>query len=145
MYLATRFLYFVFTVHIFKSYSRLTNFFINKFLIQLQSLLEHTFCYWKQQKVNNNVWMVKLNSHKSVKYLWNQSNKCSSKDASFLFKTSWLHDINRLSMIFKWNSELLEARTLKSSKETGWSQISIFSFNGCWFFFFFFSFGPFFR
>ena len=32
-----------------------------------------------------------------------------------------------MSLIFKWNSELLEARTLKSSKETGWSQISIWS------------------
>ena len=30
-------------------------------------------------------------------------------------------------MIFKWNSELLEASTLKSSKETGWSQINILS------------------
>ena len=28
-------------------------------------------------------------------------------------------------MIFKWNSELREASTLKLSKETGWSQISI--------------------
>ena len=26
-----------------------------------------------------------------------------------------------------WNSELLEASTLKSSKETGWSQINIWS------------------
>ena len=29
------------------------------------------------------------------------------------------------SLIFKWNSELLAASTLKSSKETGWLQISI--------------------
>ena len=36
-------------------------------------------------------------------------------------------DIKRLSLIFKWNSELLEASTLKSSKETGWSHISIWS------------------
>ena len=30
-------------------------------------------------------------------------------------------------MIFKWNSELLEASSLKLSKETGWSQINIWS------------------
>ena len=29
--------------------------------------------------------------------------------------------------MFKWNSELLEANTLKLSKKTGWSQINIWS------------------
>ena len=48
-----------------------------------------------------------------------------AEDASFLFKIGWSRNINRLSLIFKWNSELLEASTLKSSKETGWSHISI--------------------
>ena len=33
--------------------------------------------------------------------------------------------INRLSLIFKWKSELLEVSTLKSLKETGSSRISI--------------------
>ena len=62
--------------------------------------------------------MIKLNSHKTVKYLCNQSNNCNGKDPSFLFKIGWSRDINRLFLIFKWNSELLEASTLKSSKET---------------------------
>ena len=35
--------------------------------------------------------------------------------------------ISRLPLLFKWNSELLKASTLKSSKETGWSHISILS------------------
>ena len=35
--------------------------------------------------------------------------------------------MNRLSLIFKWNSELLEASTLKPPKETGWSQVNIWS------------------
>ena len=32
---------------------------------------------------------MKLNSHKPVKYLCNQSNKCNGKDASFSFKIGW--------------------------------------------------------
>ena len=44
----------------------------------------------------------------------------------FHFYSKWLlRDIKRLSLIFKWNSELLEASTLKSSKETSSSHISI--------------------
>ena len=37
------------------------------------------------------------------------------------------HTILRLSLIVKWNSELIKASTLKSSKETNWSQINIWS------------------
>ena len=36
----------------------------------------------------------------------------------------WSRDINKISLIFKWDSELIEASTLKSSKETGWLQIN---------------------
>ena len=44
------------------------------------------------------------------------------------YKTvNWSDDIKRLSFIFKDNSELLELSTLKSSKETGWLHISIWS------------------
>ena len=71
--------------------------------------------------------MVKLKSHKTGKYLCNWSNKCNGKDASFLLKTGWSCDINRLSLIFKWSSELLETSTWKSSKETGCLQISVWS------------------
>ena len=46
---------------------------------------------------------------------------------TFTHFTFYTCDINRLSLICKWNSELLEASTLKSSKETGWSHISIWS------------------
>ena len=38
------------------------------------------------------------------------------------------------SLIFKWNSELLAASTLKSSKETDWLQISIWSLTDVYFF-----------
>ena len=68
-----------------------------------------------------------LNSHKTVKYLFNLSNKYNDKDASFLFKIGWSCDIKRLSLIFEWNSELLEASTFKSPKETGWLHISMWS------------------
>ena len=45
----------------------------------------------------------------------------------FLFKIGWSHYIKRLSLVFKWDSELLEASTLKLPKEAGWSHISIWS------------------
>ena len=45
--------------------------FINNFSIHFQISLEHIFCHWKQQKVYSNVWMVKLNSHKTAKYFCN--------------------------------------------------------------------------
>ena len=35
--------------------------------------------------------------------------------------------MDKLSLIFKWNSELVEASTLKQRKETGWSQVNIWS------------------
>ena len=38
-------------------------------------------------------------------------------------------------MTFKWDSELLEASTLKSPKETGWSQIRIWSLMAAYFFY----------
>ena len=50
--------------------------------------------------------------------LLKKKSKYNGKDASFLFKIGWSRDTKRLSLIFKWNSELLGARTLKSSKET---------------------------
>ena len=37
---------------------------------------------------------------------------------ALLFKIGWSDDIRRFSLIFKWNSELLETITFKSSKET---------------------------
>ena len=36
MYIATRFVYYIFTVHIFRPYSRLAKYFINKLLILLK-------------------------------------------------------------------------------------------------------------
>ena len=45
--------------------------------------------------------MIKLNSHMTVKYLHNYSNKYNDKYALFLFKIGWSHDIKRLSLIFK--------------------------------------------
>ena len=44
IYLATRFVYYIFTVHIFKPYSRLTNFFIKKFSMMCQ------ICSWCAKK-----------------------------------------------------------------------------------------------
>ena len=69
---------------------------------------------------------------------WKTNKKTWSEDISCLFlhnitklystmmNIGWSCDINRISLIFKCNSKLLEASTLKSSKETGWSQIDAF-------------------
>ena len=45
--------------------------------------------------------MMKLNSHKSLRYLCNEPNKYNDKEALFLIKIGWSQDIKRLSLIFK--------------------------------------------
>ena len=42
---------------------------------------------------------------------------------------------NRLFLFFKWNSEFLEASTLKLSKETGWFHISMWTLTAVDFFY----------
>ena len=54
-------------------------------------------------------------------------NKSNGKDALFLFKIGWSHNVKRLSLTFKWNSELLEASTVKLPKESSWLYIRIWS------------------
>ena len=61
-------------------------------------------------------------SYKTVKYLCNRSNKYNGKDASFLFRIDWLRDIKGFPQFLN-----QEARTLKSSKETDLSHISMWS------------------
>ena len=78
---------------------------------------------------------MKLNSHIRLENICvTNINKYNGKDTPFLFKIGWSRDIKRLYLIFKWNSELLEASILKSSKETGWSHISIWSLTNADFF-----------
>ena len=62
--------------------------------------------------------IITKQSYKTVKCLCKYSNKYNAKDASLLFKIGWVRNIKRLSLIFKWKSELLEVTTFKSSKET---------------------------
>ena len=50
-------------------------------------------------------------------------------------KTGYHAVLTDFFFIFKWNSELLGASTLKSSKETGCSQISIWSLTAVGFFY----------
>ena len=89
-------------------------------------------CSWKQtqmEKTNNKTIVFILGPYTNKVFELEYINQISkvAKKSSFLFNSGFSRDIKRLSLIFTWNSELLLAKILKSSRETTWSQRSTWS------------------